>query len=677
MEISISSSSALPLPIDFNTAGPHGSTALRVRLTLMGSMDAWSVTGERVLPRSRKARALLAILALEAPSAVPRGRLAELLWSRRGDEQARGSLRQALHALQDSLRPAGVTLITAGRESVRLQSERIWTDATEIMRAARTRHDLLPLVNTDLLSDLAGLDPAFDDWLAEHRQRLRESALQVAHLALAAATTPLAAIQAARNLLAIDDVQEDAWRALIRAESERGDRAGALAAWDQCQRAFAARFRAAPSPETFALAEDLRRHIPLGAATPQPGTAPPRPVLRGARLGVLPLRAAAEDDHLSLGLAEEITAALARFRWLTLFDSASLNAQTRAAGPGRDVPLEVARVSGLDFALTGSVQRSGEKVRVNLRLTDLRQPETVVWAHRFERQSADIIALQDAIAAQVVAQIDPEILLIEAQRAVARPGVQPSAYDHLLRAIPAIYRLDRAGFLRAGESLESATALEPDYGPALSWHAYWYLFLVGQGWATDSADILARAEAAARRAVMLDPNDAQALTVLGHVRAFLYHRIEEAVSLHDRALAHNPNLAMAWVFSGMAHAYLGQHEEGLRRCEHYKRLAPLHPHAFFFDGGQLIPLLFLKRHAQVDALARQAVLLHPSFSFPYKLWLPALGHLGRTEEAAKVRERLLAIEPDFTLAKALRRGPIQRAEDRAHYEEGLRLAGLE
>lgn len=675
MEIPIPSAAAIPKPTDFSIAASPHAAALSLRLTALGAMDAWSVTGERVLPRSRKARAILAILALEAPAAVPRTRLAELLWSTRGDEQARGSLRQALHELQDVLRPVGPNLIQAGRESVRLHPDQVWIDATALLRAVRDRPESLDLLNAELLADLGGLDPAFDVWLAERRQRFREATLAAAQAALSAARLPAAIIQAARRVLAIDETQEGAWRALIRSESGRGDRAAALSAWEQCQRVFANRFRASPSPETMALAEELRRDVALPAPVSSPGVAR-RPVLRGARLGVLPLRAAPEESHLSQGLAEEITAALARFRWLTLFDSASLHAQARALGTGRDVPLEVARITGLDFVLTGSVQRSGDRVRASLRLTDLRQPETVVWARRFDRQTADIIELQDDIAAEVVAQIDPEILLIEAARAASRPAVQPSAYDHLLRAIPAIYRLDKPGFMLAGELLERAAAMEPDYGPALSWHAYWHLFLVGQGWTTDSADVMARAEEAARRAVMLDQGDAQALTVLGHVRAFLHHRIDEAIALHERALAHNPNLAMAWAFSGMAHAYLGAHEEGLKRCLHYKRLAPLHPHAFFFDGGQLIPLLFLKRHEQVDARAREVVLLHPSFSFPYKLWLPALGHLGRGEEAARVREALLAIEPDFTVAKALRRGPIQRAEDRAHYEQGLRLAGL-
>ncbi len=672
----IPSSAVIPAPRDLGLAGAVEASALCLRLTLMGRMDAWSVTGDRVLPRSRKARAVLSILALEAPASVPRKRLADLLWSRRGEDQARGSLRQALHELQESLKPVGIPLIRAGREAVALRANLVWTDATEVLRAAADNPEALDLLTAELLNDLDGLDPAFDDWLASRRRSLHENALVAAQSGLAAARTPATIAPAARRVLAIDDTQEGAWRALIRAEADRGDRSAALAAWEGCQRAFATRFRSTPSPETALLAEDLRRGDPA-TIRPAPEPQPRRPVLRGARLGVLQLRAASQDSHLSLGLAEEITAALARFRWLTLFDCASLSAQTDAAGSRRDAPLEAARSIGLDFVLSGSVQRSGERLRANFRLTDLTQPETVVWARRFDRQAEDILALQDDIAAEVVAQIDPEILLIQTKRAMARPPVQADAYDLLLRAIPAIYRLDRAEYENAGTLIERAMAIDPDYGPTHSWHAYWYVFLVGQGWAADSHDILMRAEESAMRAVTLDPSDAQALTILGHIRAFFHHRIDEAVALHDRALAHNPNLAMAWALSAMAHAYLGAHDEALQRFAHYKRLAPLHPHAFFFDSGQLIPLLFLNRYDEVDAAARQVTLLHPSFSFPYKLWLPALGHLGRAAEAQAVREKLLAIEPDFTVEKALRRGPIRRPRDRAHYAEGLRRAGLE
>lgn len=638
---------------------------IKLRITMLGRMDVRAVTGEPLLPRSRKTRAVLAILALEAPNLVSRQRLADLLWSRRGEEQARGSLRQALHELQESLGHDGRGLIIATRETVALDDVGVWTDARALPALARDRVEALNLLQTELLSDLDGLDAAFDTWLAEQRRRLRDIALEAATARLTAATTAEARAQESRRVLAIDPAQEPIWRIMIRAEAERGDRGAAFAAWEECRRVFAERFRSAPSPETAALAESLRGEVAVQA--PQPVR---RTTLRGARLGVLPFKMLGDgaDPEVSLGLAGEITAALARFRWLVLVDSASLAAVERQERPEGALDL--------DFSLSGTVQRAGERVRVTLRLTDHRPPEAVVWAERFDRDAGDLLVLQDEIAAEVVARVDPEILLIEANRAASRHSVMSTAYDLLLRAIPAIYRLDREAYMRAGTLLAEATKLEPDYAPAFAWHAYWHLFLVGQGWAPAGLDVLEKSEELASRAVALDPSDAQALTILAHVRAFLHHRVDEAVTLYERALQLNPNLPMAWVFSALALSYRGDQEEAMRRWDRYKRLAPLHPHAFFFDSARLVPLLMLRRHEEVDAVARQVTALHTGFTFPYKLWLSALGHLGRLEDADKVSARLLTMEADFDLAKARARSPLQRPEDLAHYLAGLRKAGL-
>ena len=654
-----------PLDVIVEPALLAAAPPVRVRITLLGRMDARAVTGEPLMPRSRKTRALLAILALDAPAPVLRQRLADLLWSRRAEEQARGSLRQALHELQEALGPWGRGLITATRETVSLNLEGVWIDARELPQMARDRAEALNLLQAELLSDLDGLDGAFDAWLTEQRRRLRDSALDAASSRLTTAATAEARAQEARRVLAIDAAQEPVWRILIRAEAERGDRGAAFAAWEECRRVFADRFRSAPSPETAALAESLRGEV---AAPSFP--APARSAARGARLGVMPFRVLGgdADQEVSLGLAGEIKAALARFRWLVLVDSPSIAAATRQQSGGDSLDL--------DFTLAGTVQRSGDRVRVMLRLTDHRPPEAVVWAERFDRDAGDILALQDEIAAEVVARVDPEILLIEANRAAARPPVHATAYDLLLRAIPAIYRLDRQSYELAGSMLAEATRLEPDYAPAFAWHAYWHLFLVGQGWAQNDADVLAKSEALASRAVALDPSDAQALAILGHVRAFLHHRVAEAVTLYERALALNPNLPMAWVFSALALSYRGDHAEALRRWERYKRLAPLHPHAFFFDATRLVPLLLMSRYEDVDAAARQVTALHSGFTFPYKAWLCALGHMGRLGEAAEVRARLLAMEPDFDLVKARERAPMQVPADLDRYLAGLRKAGI-
>ncbi|MEJ0018637.1 MAG: BTAD domain-containing putative transcriptional regulator [Acetobacteraceae bacterium] len=665
-------------------------------MRLIGQMEAWTLTSENVLPAGRKTRALLAVIALSSPRPALRGRLAELLWSRRPEEQARASLRQEIHRLLESLAPAGTEILTVTRDHLSLRPGVVWVDVEEVMRATTDQPASLSLLDGDLLEDLDGIDPTFDAWLTTERERLRDRARTVAEALLREQVEPEAAIPAAQRLLQIDRAHEGAWRALMRAHAARGERGMAIQAYDRCRAVLADLLDAAPSPETQKLLAEIRG--PSGSRMPlRPPAPPPRPVAveepeeppavleprtldirptrGGAHVGVMPLQLVGtteEESHLAPGLAEEITTALARFRWMFVVASNSL---ARFASETRD-EAAIRRTFGIDFLLDGSIQRVRNRLRITVRLLDLRAGNQVVWARRFDRQSNDLLSLQDEIASEVVAQIDPEILLIEAKRSASRGPMDATAYDLMLRAIPLIGRLEREPFMRAGEFLMHAIELEPDYAAAYAWYAYWQMFLVGQDWADDPATVMEEAGQHAERAVVLDPFDARGLTIAGHVRAFLHRRLREAVSLHERALSLNPNLAMAWALSAIAFAYMGDPEEAERRNNRYKKLSPLDPHAFFFDAFFILIHLLKRDYESAVAVGRAVSEMNPSFSATYKPYLSALGHLGRTQEAAVVRRRLMAIEPDFSVERFIMTSPLERESDRAHYAEGLRRAGV-
>lgn len=667
-----------------------------VRMRLIGQMEAWTLTSESVLPAGRKTRALFAVIALSAPRPALRGRLAELLWSRRPEEQARASLRQEIHRLLETLAPAGTEILHVTRDHLSLRPGLVWIDVEEVMRATTDQPASLSLLDGDLLEDLDGVDPAFDTWLTTERERLRDRARTVAEALLHEQVAPEAAIPAAQRLLQIDRAHEGAWRALMRAHAARGERGMAIQAYDRCRSVLADLLDASPSSETQKLLQEIRG--PSGSRTPRPPAPhpPPQPAAQehveppavlepraqeirttrgGAHVGVMPLQLVGtteEEAHLAPGLAEEITTALARFRWMFVVASNSL---ARFVADVRDENA-IRRTFGLDFLLDGSIQKVRHRLRITVRLLDLRAGNQVVWARRFDRQTNDLLSLQDEIASEVVAQIDPEILLIEAQRSASRPPVDATAYDLMLRAIPLIGRLEREPFMRAGEYLYGAIEMEPDYAAAYAWHAYWQMFLVGQGWADDPMAAMEEAGQHAERAVLLDPFDARGLTIAGHVRAFLHRRLREAIALHERALSLNPNLAMAWALSAIAYAYMGDPEEAERRNTRYKQLSPLDPHAFFFDGFFTV-IHLLKRDFEAAIVAGRAVTeMNPALSAGYKPYLAALGHLGRTQEAEEARRRLMAIEPDFTVERFLHVTPLERESDRELYARGLRLAGI-
>jgi tetratricopeptide (TPR) repeat protein len=224
--------------------------------------------------------------------------------------------------------------------------------------------------------------------------------------------------------------------------------------------------------------------------------------------------------------------------------------------------------------------------------------------------------------------------------------------------------------------LASALAIEPDNAAAHAWWGYWHVLLVGQGWADDPVVATQRAGELAERAIALDQRDARALALVGHVRGFLYKRPVEALALHERAIALNPSLPLAWCLSGSANSYLGRHEEAIAQIGQAQRLSPHDPHAFFFDAVLTVPYLLRGDFETVATLARRAIELNPSLSSTYKTYLSALGHLGNDGEAARIMARLLALEPGFSVANAIERTPLARRQDLALYAEGLRRGGL-
>ena len=692
-----------------------------MRIQLFEQMGVFLPNGQDVLPQSRKARALLAILAMASPQQVARSELAELLWSLRGREQARASLRQSIHVLVEMLKAIDPGLLRVERSHLRLDTTLISVDAAIVLSSSGARPEGLALYRPKLLEDLAVLDPAFDRWRDQTLRRVTALARARAEDALAAiesdfskdrphdtgdanpdgiaATALDAIVTAAECLIGIDRAHEGAWQSLIRVCLAKGDRAGAVAAFERCRHALADIASLTPAQKTVELLGGIRQPPRTGLSAPSDRGAPQRarsaisPMGHRVRLGVIPLRYLdpGKPDELSLGLAEEITTALSRVNWISCVGPTSLVARSSIVQQD-----EAWQELGLDFVLEGTVQRSGGKVRVTVRLMDLHAGRQIVWARRFDREESDTLSLQEEITANIAAQLEPELLMLEGERAqnrakqwekektaadgTAQDGKlfpsHASADELVLRAIPSISRLEPATFRVAGELLAAAISIDPNSATAHAWYAYWHLFQVGQGWSDDpERDTLVGGDLA-ERAVALDSGNARALTISGHVRGFLRRQPDEALVLHERALSLNPNLALAWCFSGLALSYLGRHEEAIFRAETARRLAPFDPHAFFFEGAAGMPHLLLGQHERTVEISIRSLALNAAFSSAYKGHLSALGHLERFDDAARICERLLLLEPGLTIEDAIFRSPLKVPADLAHYAEGLRKGGL-
>lgn len=653
----------------------------QLRLTLFGQMRAEIDGNPSALPRMRKTRALLALLGLAAGRPVSRSHLMGLLWSQRRQEQARASLRQATHELYVALGSPAQRFLHADRDQIRLAKQAVSVDAVALEHMDGAPRDLLRLLRGPLLEDLRGIDSALDQFLIGEHQRLVRIATTIGEGLLHECRSPIEALEIANDILRIAPTHQHAWTARIATHLAHDDRTAALAAFECYRVALATGGGQNPAPEIEALLTGPGNHTAVPFMVGQ-RVNPPTPRHKGGRASpdhdprtCLVIRPFASVDgnqsrNLASGLTAEITSAFARFHWLSC-----------VAAP----PLTVINTDGMRdgtrydradsaFTLEGSVQCRGASSRIIATVSDA--DGRIMWTRRFDRLHADMHAVQQAVAAEVCAQVDLELVFHQARRRRLPMINATKSQDLLLRAIPGIYGLDAPDFHAAGEMLEEALLIDSTHAAALAWSAYWHLLLVGQGWTRHPAEATTRAMERAQRAVALDPTDARALTLAGHIHGFLGKRPHDAKALHERAIALNPNVPLAWCFSGLSYSYLGSDAEAIRRLSQAHQLSPHDPHSFFFDTGLMMPFILRGQYDSAVDLGRRAIALNPGFSSAYKVCLSALGYLHRREEAADIRSRLLDLEPEFRVSDAIARSPMVREQDIQHYAEGLRRAGL-
>ncbi|WP_426958461.1 BTAD domain-containing putative transcriptional regulator [Muricoccus radiodurans] len=655
-------------------------SAATVRLSLLGPVRAEDRYGQEIPIRGRKSRALLGYVALAGGRAVPRSKLAAMLWDRVPEEQARASLRQALKELASVLPGGRGGVLQADHDGVRVNPDALQVDAWALDS---------PLVTAmsgprpgELMEGLEGLSESFDDWLLPERRHLaaRRQAAQEARLEqlLSEPGGSPSALEAAEALLAVDPAHEGAWRAVIRLTAERGDGGRALQAYERCRETLKRLLDVEPSAETRDLAAGLRAslQVPASARTtapscPAPATElPPLPEPEHRlRVGVLPFSAAGagESEDLARAHADDAALELARFRRFDIIAPLALREL-------RDHPSRTAcEAFRLDYLVDGALRREGGNRQLQMSLLDVTELARPLWSGRVALSPHGAEEVESTAIRELVAKLDPVIVHAAGTRRGAASRFDATCA--VLRAIPLLYSLQRDRFEQAGKLLAGAVAREPDNAMAAAWAACWHVYQIGQGWTPDPTSALQEAERLASLAMRLDPENAEATGIYGHVCSFLHKDFDSAAYYLDRGLEMNPYQASAWAMSAPTHCYAGNPEGALQRLERYRSLAPAHPYAQVFDHIFTMSHTFAGNFEEAVKVGRRSVRASPGFINGYKSLLSAMGHLGQKEEAKPYLDELLRLEPGFNVRNFVRAYPFRRAEDRERYAEGLRLAG--
>jgi TolB-like protein/cytochrome c-type biogenesis protein CcmH/NrfG len=376
-----------------------------------------------------------------------------------------------------------------------------------------------------------------------------------------------------------------------------------------------------------------------------------------------------EQDYFSDGISEDIITALSKLRWFFV-----VARNSSFVYKGRAVHIhEVARELGVRYVLEGSVRRSGDRVRISAQLNDV-STGSHLWAERYDRELADIFAVQDEITEAIVAAIEPQLYAAESFRAQQKPPGSLDAWDLVMRALSHYWRITREDNAAAQGLLEQATTIDPTYGKALGLLATSHIFGAHMGWA-DMAATVPVAERAALAAVEADSEDAWAHHGLAYTYLFR-RRFDDSLAEFELTLRLNPNFAMAHAFYGVTLCYAGRWQDGDAAARRALRLSPRDPLAAIYCGVAAYAQFIGRNYEASIQLARESMRQRADFVGAHRVLTAAAGMLGDAQLAMSALQGLHRTQPGLSLAWLTRELPMLRAEDREHYLEGFRRAGM-
>jgi TolB-like protein len=379
-----------------------------------------------------------------------------------------------------------------------------------------------------------------------------------------------------------------------------------------------------------------------------------------------------EQDYFVDGVTENLTTDLSRISGSLVI---ARNTAFTYKGKAFDVK-QIGRELRVRYVLEGSVQRGGNRMRVNVQLIDA-QTGNHLWAERFDKPLADLFDMQDEIVARLAGTLNAQLVAAEARR--AERASQPDSMD--------LYFQGRA-WLNKGSTAESraqargfferALALDPGNIDARV-GAAWVDVRTGNSYTTDDrAACFAAAEAALTKTLSLAPEHAMAHQVMGLILVST-NRAAQGIAECQRALALDRNLALAYGAIGLAKYSMGLGEETECHVQEALRLSPRDTSAYRWMMYAGFAKLLLGADEEAVARLRSSVEMNRNFPLAHFYLAAALAHLGQLDEARSAVQAGLALDPTFTISRfrahASSDNPTYLTQ-RERIRDGMRKAGL-
>ena len=643
-------------------------------LRALGEFSLLDGNGEVLPLPSRKARALLGYLAANADKPQPRGRLMNLLWGNRGEQQARHSLNQALATIRKLTSDLGEGLLDSSSEWIALNGSAVEIDLVAF-HASRVHEpaEACSLYKGPFLDGLSVPEASFEEWLTTTRAELLAFASNAFERAAddAANKGELAsAIEFTQQLVKLDPLREDAYRRLMKLLYDNGDRAGAVRQYQACAELLQKELNVSPDAVTKELFAEISADTP--AAQSLPTTEAPGGQQKRSSIAILPFANLSGDtdlDALADGLVEDTIAGLERFHVISVVSKASSNQYRDERPSARAIGSEL----GAAYLMEGSIRKAGNFVRISAQLIES-APDQQLWAERYDRPLDNPFGLQDEVSAAMIASIEPVLINAELRKGRrGEPGFGP--YAKASEAAWHLYRFTKNSNAKAIRLLEEVIAENPNVAGRHEALALGHMWDLTFGWTTNPAYSLEQAKVAAHKAFQLKPDDFYKVSALAWTYAHsgdwarAFATIDRAIEIHPASAV--PHGVKAWMYG-----HYGEPELAIQSLELMLARTTESPFIFQYLCGGALGHLALESWEDAIRLAEQATVRRPNGLTGWIIQIVAYHKMGNEAEAARRFLNLVELNSDMTLDWLGVIIPIRPVELRETVFSTLRTLGL-
>ena len=381
-----------------------------------------------------------------------------------------------------------------------------------------------------------------------------------------------------------------------------------------------------------------------------------------------------EQEHFVDGVTESLTTDLSRIR-----SAVVIARNTAFAYKGKPLDVKtIGRELNVRYVLEGSVQRGGNRLRVNVQLIDA-ETGSHLWAERFDKPLADLFDMQDEIVARLANTLDAQLRSAEARRAERAPN--PDSMDLYSQGLAWLNKgFTPVNVARARSFYDRALTADPDNVEALVGSAAADMCDGAMSFVPDPNAAFAAAEAKLTKVLSSVPDHARGHMFLGFVEIFT-KRAADGIAQCEHALALDRNLATAHSLIGLGKLHIGRAEETEAHVAEAVRLSPRDTVAYIWMTNAGVAKNALGSYEQAVAWCRRAIEANRNYAHPHFVLGSALAQLGQLDEARSAVNAGLALNPTFAISRA-RTSWTARSDDPTYLAQlepifdSLRKAGL-